>query len=78
MNSSDVLNDLRRRFPNEPEYLQAVEEVLTTIEDAYNEHPEFERYNLIERLCIPDRIFSFRVSWVDDKGRVQNNMGYRR
>ena len=77
MNSSDVLNDLRRRFPNEPEYLQAVEEVLTTIEDAYNEHPEFERYNLIERLCIPDRIFSFRVSWVDDKGRVQNNMGYR-
>ena len=77
MNSSDVLNDLRRRFPNEPEYLQAVEEVLTTIEDAYNEHPEFERYNLIERLWIPDRIFSFRVSWVDDKGRVQNNMGYR-
>ena len=77
MNSSDVLNDLRRRFPNELEYLQAVEEVLTTIEDAYNEHPEFERYNLIERLCIPDRIFSFRVSWVDDKGRVQNNMGYR-
>ena len=77
MNSSDVLNDLRRRFPNEPEYLQAVEEVLTTIEEAYNEHPEFERYNLIERLCIPDRIFSFRVSWVDDKGRVQNNMGYR-
>ena len=77
MNSSDVLSDLRRRFPNEPEYLQAVEEVLTTIEEAYNEHPEFERYNLIERLCIPDRIFSFRVSWVDDKGRVQNNMGYR-
>ena len=77
MKASEVLNDLRRRFPNEPEYLQAVEEVLTTIEDAYNEHPEFERYNLIERLCIPDRILSFRVSWVDDKGQVQNNMGYR-
>ena len=77
MKSSEVLNDLKRRFPNEPEYLQAVEEVLTTIEDAYNEHPEFERYNLIERLCIPDRIFTFRVSWIDDKGRVQNNMGYR-
>ena len=77
MKASEVLNDLRRRFPNEPEYLQAVEEVLTTIEDAYNEHPEFERYNLIERLCIPDRILSFRVSWVDDKGHVQNNMGYR-
>ena len=77
MKASEVLNDLRRRFPNEPEYLQAVEEVLTTIEDAYNEHPAFERYNLIERLCIPDRILSFRVSWVDDKGQVQNNMGYR-
>ncbi len=77
MNAKAVMDDLRRRFPNEPEYLQAVEEVVSTIEDAYNEHPEFERYNLIERLCIPDRIFAFRVSWVDDKGRVQNNMGYR-
>ena len=77
MKASEVLNDLKRRFPNEPEYLQAVEEVITTIEDAYNAHPEFERYNLIERLCIPDRIFSFRVSWVDDKGNIQNNMGYR-
>lgn len=77
MKATEVLNDLRRRFPNEPEYLQAVEEVLTTIEDEYNKHPEFERYNLIERLCIPDRIFSFRISWVDDKGNVQNNMGYR-
>ena len=57
--------------------MQAVEEVVTTIEDVYNQNPEFEQYNLIERLCIPDRIFSFRVSWVDDKGRVQNNMGYR-
>ena len=77
MNASEVLNDLRRRFPNEPEYLQAVEEVITTIEDEYNKHPEFERYDLIERLCIPDRIFSFRISWIDDKGKVQNNMGYR-
>jgi len=77
MKATEVLDNLKRRFPNEPEYLQAVEEVLTTIEDVYNEHPEFERYNLIERLCIPDRIYSFRVSWVDDKGNVQNNMGYR-
>ena len=77
MKASEVLNDLKRRFPNEPEYLQAVEEVITTIEEEYNKHPEFERYNLIERLCLPDRIFSFRVSWVDDKGKVQNNMAYR-
>ena len=77
MNVQNVLSELKRRFPNEPEYHQAVEEVLSTIEDAYNEHPEFDRYNLIERLCIPDRIFSFRVTWLDDKGKVQTNMGYR-
>ena len=77
MKAAEVLADLQRRFPNEPEYLQAVEEVITSIEDVYNEYPEFERYNLIERLCIPDRIYSFRVSWVDDSGKVQNNMGYR-
>ena len=77
MNAQNVLSELKRRFPNEPEYHQAVEEVLSTIEDAYNEHPEFDRYNLIERLCIPDRIFSFRVTWLDDKGKVQTNMGYR-
>ena len=77
MKATEVMDDLRRRFPNEPEYLQAVEEVVSTIEDVYNEHPEFDAYNLIERLCIPDRIFSFRVSWIDDNGKVQNNMGYR-
>ncbi len=77
MKASEIIADLKRRFPNEPEYIQAVEEVVTSIEDTYNEYPEFERYNLIERLCIPDRIYSFRVSWVDDSGKVQNNMGYR-
>lgn len=77
MKATEVIDDLKRRFPNEPEYIQAVEEVITTIEDTYNEYPEFERYNLIERLCIPDRIFSFRVSWVDDQGKVRNNMGWR-
>ena len=77
MKTTNVLDNLKRRFPNDPEYLQAVQEVLESIEDVYNTHPEFERYNLIERLCIPDRIFSFRVTWVDDKGNVQVNMGYR-
>ena len=65
------------RFPNEPEYIQAVTEVLHSIEPVYNQHPEFEAANLIERLCIPDRILSFRVTWTDDKGQVQTNMGYR-
>ena len=77
MKAAEFVDALKMRFPNEPEYIQAVDEVITSIEDAYNEHPEFERYNLLERLCIPDRIFSFRVSWVDDKGNVRNNMGYR-
>jgi glutamate dehydrogenase (NADP+) len=77
MKTSEVLANLKRRFPNEPEYHQAVEEVLMSIEDIYNQHPEFDKVNLIERLCIPDRIFSFRVTWLDDKGNYQTNMGYR-
>lgn len=77
MKATEVMADLRRRFPNEPEYLQAVEEVVSNIEEVYNQYPQFETENLIERLCIPDRIYSFRVSWVDDKGKVHNNMGYR-
>ena len=77
MNAAKVLEDLKRRFPNEPEYHQAVEEVLSTIEEEYNKHPEFDKANLIERLCIPDRVYQFRVTWVDDKGNVQTNMGYR-
>ncbi|NCC98827.1 MAG: NADP-specific glutamate dehydrogenase [Bacteroidia bacterium] len=77
MNAQNVVEGLKKRFPNEPEYIQAVSEVLNSIEEEYNKHPEFEKANLIERLCIPDRIFTFRVSWVDDKGNVQTNMAYR-
>ena len=77
MDAKQVLEDLKRRFPGEPEYHQAVEEVLGTIEEEYNKHPEFEKVNLIERLCIPDRVYQFRVTWTDDKGNVQTNMGYR-
>ena len=75
MNAAKVLDDLKRRFPNEPEYHQAVEEVLSTIEEEYNKHPEFDKANLIERLCIPDRVFQFRVTWMDDKGNIQTNIG---
>ena len=77
MNAQAVIENLKQRFPNEPEYIQAVSQVLPTIEEEYNKHPEFEKANLIERLCIPDRVIEFRVSWVDDKGNVQTNMGYR-
>ncbi|MFA6833949.1 MAG: NADP-specific glutamate dehydrogenase [Bacteroidaceae bacterium] len=77
MIASKVLDELKRRFPNEPEYHQAVQEVLISIEEVYNQHPEFEKENLIERLCIPDRIHQFRVTWVDDQGKTHTNMGYR-
>ncbi|MCQ2213913.1 MAG: NADP-specific glutamate dehydrogenase [Bacteroidaceae bacterium] len=77
MDAKKVLEDLKRRFPNEPEYHQAVEEVLGTIEEEYNKHPEFDKVNLIERLCIPERVYQFRVTWMDDKGNIQTNMGYR-
>jgi len=77
MNAKEVVESLKQRFPGEPEYIQAVSQVLPTIEEEYNKHPEFDKANLIERLCIPDRIIQFRVSWIDDKGNVQTNMGYR-
>ena len=77
MNALKVVEDLKRRFPGEPEYIQAVSQVLATIEEEYNKHPEFEKANLVERLCIPDRLVEFRVTWVDDAGQVQTNMGYR-
>jgi glutamate dehydrogenase (NADP+) len=77
MNAAKIVEELKVRFPNEPEYIQAVSQVLPTIEEEYNKHPEFEKSNLVERLCIPDRVIEFRVTWVDDKGNVRTNMGYR-
>ena len=77
MKSSEIVNLIKMRFPNEPEYLQAVEEVAESIEEVYNEHPEFEKANIIERLIVPDKIHTFRVTWVDDNGSVHTNMGYR-
>lgn len=77
MEAAKVIADLQRKFPNQPEYIQSVSQVLGTIEEEYNKHPEFDNANLIERLCIPDRIYKFRVNWVDDSGKVQTNTGYR-
>lgn len=68
---------LEAKHPGEKEYLQAVHEVLTSIEEVYNQHPEFEKAKLIERLVEPERIITFRVPWVDDNGEVQVNIGYR-
>jgi len=68
---------LQAKYPTEKEYLQAVQEVLESIEDVYNKHPEFEAAKIVERIVEPDRIFTFRVTWVDDEGQVQVNTGYR-
>ncbi|MCQ2114862.1 MAG: NADP-specific glutamate dehydrogenase [Bacteroidales bacterium] len=77
MNTQTIMNRLQAKYPGESEYLQAVREVLESIEDVYNMHPEFEQAKIVERMVEPDRIFSFRVTWVDDKGEVQTNTGYR-
>ncbi len=77
MNIERIMASLEAKHPGESEYLQAVKEVLLSIEDIYNQHPEFEKAKIIERLVEPDRIFTFRVTWVDDKGEVQTNLGYR-
>lgn len=77
MEVSKILNDLERRHPGEKEYLQAVSEVLMSIEDVYNKHPEFDRMKIMERLVEPERIITFRVPWVDDRGEVHVNLGYR-
>ena len=68
--------DLQAKYPGESEYLQAVQEVLESIEEVYNEHPEFEQAKIVERMVEPDRIFTFRVTWVDDSGQVRTNLGY--
>ena len=77
MKTEVILSALEAKHPGEKEYLQAVKEVLLSIEEVYNQHPEFEKAKIIERLVEPERIFTFRVPWVDDKGEVQVNLGYR-
>ena len=77
MNTQRIIADLEEKHPGESEFLQAVREVLLSIEDVYNQHPEFEKNKIIERLVEPDRIITFRVVWEDDRGELQVNRGYR-
>lgn len=77
MNVEKILNDLEKKHPGEVEYLQAVREVLESIEDVYNQNPQFESAGIIERIIEPDRILTFKVPWMDDKGKVHVNLGYR-
>ena len=77
MNVEKIMNDLEKKHPGEVEYLQAVREVIETIEDVYNENPQFASANVIGRLIEPDRILTFKVPWADDEGNVHINLGYR-
>ena len=77
MDINNIMNALEAKHPGEKEYLQAVREVLLSVGDVYNKHPEFEKARIIERMVEPDRIVTFRVTWTDDKGEVQTNLGYR-
>ena len=72
-----VAEELKARYADQPEFVQAATEVLDSIEPALAAHPEYEAAGLLERLVEPERIVMFRVPWVDDKGQVQVNRGYR-
>src|SRR6516162_6854287 len=73
----DVLNLARAKNPAEPEFLQAVQEVLETLGPALKKHPEYQKARLLERFIEPERVLMFRVPWVDDAGQVQVNRGFR-
>ncbi|HPC47788.1 MAG TPA: Glu/Leu/Phe/Val dehydrogenase dimerization domain-containing protein, partial [Deltaproteobacteria bacterium] len=74
---SDVIQKVKQQDPNEFEFHQAVEEVLVSLEATTRKHPEFVKAKIYERIVEPDRVIMFRVPWVDDKGEIQVNRGYR-
>ncbi len=75
--AQDVLAKLKEKNSNEPEFIQAATEVLTTLEPVFEKHPEYEKAALLERIVEPERQIMFRVPWVDDNGKVQVNRGFR-
>jgi glutamate dehydrogenase (NADP+) len=77
MNVDKIMDNLGKKHPGEVEYLQAVREVLESIEEVYNENPQFESAKIIERIIEPDRVIIFKVPWVDDEDGVNINLGYR-
>ncbi|HPD95606.1 MAG: NADP-specific glutamate dehydrogenase [Bacteroidales bacterium] len=77
MDVNKLMAELEKKHPGEVEYLQAVREVLESIEEVYNQNPQYESAKIIERLIEPDRIFTFKVPWMDDEGNIHVNLGYR-
>jgi len=74
---SDVIEKIKQKDPNQPEFHQAAEEVLTTLDPTVKKHPEYVKAKIYERIVEPDRVILFRVPWVDDNGDVQVNRGFR-
>ncbi|QOI96622.1 MAG: NADP-specific glutamate dehydrogenase [Flammeovirgaceae bacterium] len=74
---ADILDFVKKRNPNEPEFIQAAEEVILSVLPVLEKHPEFRKLKILERMLEPERLISFRVTWLDDKGEVQLNRGYR-
>ena len=72
-----VLAELKDRYPEQTEFIQAATEILNTLQPAIDAHPEYEQASLLERFVEPERVIMFRVPWVDDSGKVQVNRGYR-
>ena len=72
-----VIEDVRRKYHNEPEFVQTVEEVFSSISPLIDKHPEYEQVDLLGRMVEPERMFSFRVVWTDDNGKTHTNTGYR-
>ena len=77
MDVKKILADVEAKNPGQPLFLQAVTEVLETIQDYVAEHPKYDNHKIIERMVEPDRIFQFKVEWIDDKGQIQVNRGFR-
>jgi len=73
----DVLNDLVKKNPSQPEFIQAATEVLNSLKPALARYPKFQKHSILERVTMPDRAIIFRVGWIDDKGRYQINRGFR-
>lgn len=77
MNHQEILDRVRQRNPNEPEFIQAAEEVIASIIPVLDKNPVFNTLKILDRMLEPERMISFRVTWIDDKGEVQVNRGYR-
>ena len=75
--ASDIIEQVKAKDPNQPEFIQAVTEVLTSLEPVFEAHPEYQQNKILERIVEPERVIQFRVPWVDDKGQVQVNNAFR-